>query len=230
MNLSNPRKILLWVFIGFLSLTAVIAIFSVLVGQFNETQLKVLATTFTISAASICAMSCAAFIEKRQSNLAGTLGIIFAAVAAILTITGVWSETGSDTFWKSTGSLIVISVALAHALLLLLPNLSANHKWTQIAAVISIVILAALIIFLIWRSNFNKDEEFYFRLLGVASIVVVLFTLIIPICAKLGGKQTKRIHPPNLSEHLTLNKIADEIYADEFGRKFQVTEIKSDKF
>jgi peptidoglycan/LPS O-acetylase OafA/YrhL len=172
-------------------------------------------------------MSCAAFIEKREANSLGTLGILFAVIAAVLTIIGVWSDIGGNTFWNSTITLIVVSVTLAYAFLLFMPNLSANHKWAQIAAVISVAALAAIILFMLWSEN---DNEFYFRLLGVASIVVVFFTLIIPICAKLGGKQTKRIHPPNLSEHLTLNKIADEIYADEFGRKFQVTEIKSDKF
>lgn len=226
MNLTNSRKILLWVFIGFLSLTAIIAIFSVLVGKFGETQLKVLATTFTISATSICAMSCAAFIEKRQANLAGTIGILFAAISAILTITGVWGEIGNDKFWRSTVTLIVISVAFAHAFLLLMPNLSANHKWTQIAAVISIAVLAALICSFIWS---DTDNQFYYRLLGVASIVVVLFTLIVPICAKLGGKQTEPIHQTNLSTPLTLIKIADGIYTDQFGHKFQVTEIEPDK-
>ena len=66
MDYSEIRKLALKIFIGFLGLTAVIAIISVLAGQFGELQWKILGTTFTISAASICSMSCAAFIEKKK--------------------------------------------------------------------------------------------------------------------------------------------------------------------
>ena len=46
MNISVMRRLLLKVFIGFLSLTALVAVFSVLSHQFGETQIKVLVTTF----------------------------------------------------------------------------------------------------------------------------------------------------------------------------------------
>ena len=78
MNSRELKRTLLKVFVGFLSLTAAIAILSVLTGEFGAFQVKVLATTMTISAASICAMSCAAFIEIRRKKVLGTIGIGFA--------------------------------------------------------------------------------------------------------------------------------------------------------
>jgi hypothetical protein len=68
MNYTELRKRLLKAFIGFLTLTALVAIGSVLSREFGETQLKVLATTFSITAGSICAMACVAFIERRERN------------------------------------------------------------------------------------------------------------------------------------------------------------------
>jgi FtsH-binding integral membrane protein len=102
MNLSDIRRIFLWSFIGFLSLTALIAIFSVLSHEFGETQIKVLATTFTVSAASICAMSCAAFIEKKETNRFGIIGMLFAGIAAAMTIIGIWGEISTEGYWKTS--------------------------------------------------------------------------------------------------------------------------------
>ena len=219
MNLTEIRKTFLWSFIVFLSLTALIAIISVLGGKFGDTQIKVLATTFTISAASICAMSCAAFIEKRKALVQiGVAGIAFAAVAAAMTIIVIWGEIEGEHFWKTTITLIVISVALAQTLLLWIPNLAENHKWTQTAASIFIALLALQIIFAVWR---EIDSEDYYRLLAVVSIVVVLLILIVPICSKLGARQIKS------SDNLILSKISEGIYADQSGRNFQVTEIKT---
>ena len=66
MDYAEFRRASLRTFLGFLALTAAVAVVSVLSGDFGETQVKVLLTTLTISAASMCAMACAAFIEKRK--------------------------------------------------------------------------------------------------------------------------------------------------------------------
>jgi hypothetical protein len=221
MDLSKIRRIFLWVFIAFLSLTALIAIFTVLGGAFGKTVDKVLATTFTISAASICAMACAAFVEKK-ANPIGTVGIISAGITALVTIIEIWGEINSSGYWKLTGSLIVISIALAHSSLLLIPNLAANHRWTQILAVVFIALLALLLIVVIYSET--SDESFY-RFIGVVSIIVVLMTLIIPIYSKLGGK----LNQTPTFDRLILTKISDNLYADQSGKKFQVTEIETEK-
>jgi len=113
MNPIEARKIFLKIFIGFLSLTALVAIFCVFVGNFGEFELKVLATTFAISAASICSMSCAAFIEIRKKKELGYLGITFSGIAALLAIFGLWTEIDREVYWKITFTFIVLSISLA---------------------------------------------------------------------------------------------------------------------
>jgi Na+/melibiose symporter-like transporter len=115
--------------------------------------------------------------------------------------------------------LIVIAVATAYALLLLIPSLAAGHKWTQNAAVACIAVLALEIIAAICG---EIDAEGYYRLVIVTSIVTVLMTLVVPICLKLRGKED--------GEHfdrLVLHKVADDIYADQSGRRVRVTQIES---
>ncbi|HEX4343380.1 MAG TPA: hypothetical protein VH255_08310 [Verrucomicrobiae bacterium] len=213
------KKGFLWSFIGFLSITAVIAIITVLSGTFGDTQLKVLGTTFAISTASICAMSCAAFIEKHGKNIFAFAGMFSAVASAAMSIAGMWGEISGDFYWKTTLMLIVIAIATAYALLLLIPSLAAGHKWTQNAAVACIAVLALEIIAAICG---EIDAEGYYRLVIVTSIVTVLMTLVVPICLKLRGKED--------GEHfdrLVLHKVADDIYADQSGRRVRVTQIES---
>ncbi|MCF7975428.1 MAG: hypothetical protein K9N55_16545, partial [Phycisphaerae bacterium] len=129
MDYTAIRKASLKVFIGFLALTALIAIISVLSGEFGKIQFKVLATTFSISAASICSMSCAAFMEKRKRTGLGLTGILLCAVGAVLVIVGLWPEIDSEVYWKTTVTVIVAAIALAHAFLLSLPDLDDRHTW-----------------------------------------------------------------------------------------------------
>jgi len=218
MNLQKIRRILLWGFIGFLSLTALIAVFSILSHQFGDTQLKVIFTTLTISGTSICAMCCAAFIEKKGMNVFCWIGISSAVAAAALTIFGIWMEIEKDDYWKTAGTLIVAAVAFAQTFLLLIPDLAAAHRWTRSVFILFITILALQIIYAVW-AEVDKDE--YYRGIAVVSILVVLMTLVIPICSKLSGQEKEK------PERLVLWPGADGIYTDQSGRKFQVTEIQN---
>src|SRR6476619_1698791 len=113
MNFAKMRSVLLKVFIGFLSLTALIAIVSVLGGEFGNTQLKVLITTCSISAASICAMACAALVERKNAKVLGGTGIFIASVAALMVIVGAWSEIAEEGYWRITAILVAASVCFA---------------------------------------------------------------------------------------------------------------------
>ena len=163
-------------------LTALIAIFCVLSGDFGEFEVKVLASTFMVSAASICSMSCAALIEKRRKRGFGLAGMACAAIAALMLISGMWLEIDDELYWKSAITAVVLAAASAHAFLLILPDLDFNHRWTQIASAISIGILAVQIMVAVWG---EIDSEGYYKVLAVVSIIVVLLTLVVPILMKM---------------------------------------------
>lgn len=213
----KARKVFLLLFIGFLTLTALIAIVSVLIGDFGELQLKILATTFTISSASICAMSCAAFIEKGKSKGLGTLGMACATIAAVMVIAGVWIEIDPEAYWKTTITFIVLGIAFAHAFLLTLPNLDKSHKWIQVASSVNIGILGLQVVGAVWS---EIDHGGYYKLLAVVSIIVVFFTLIIPILMKMekGNEST--------TEQLILLKNDDGTYSDKNGAAYRVSKIE----
>lgn len=218
MNLTSMKKSFLGGFIGFLSFTALVAIIAVIGGEFGEIQVKILISTFSISAASILSMACAAFMEKGKLRELGIVGIVSAGTAALAMIWGVWTETGGEIYWKGTVSLIVFSAALAHALLLLLPKFEKSLQWIQIVACSSIGILALMIMAAVWG---EIEDESYYRILAVASIIVVLFTLVIPILMRM-KKGTKEVAP-----RLILYRKEDGTYFDDEDVTYQVKIIET---
>ena len=236
MDYAEIRRLLLKVFIGCLSLTALLAIVSVLSGKSGETQIKVLATTFSICAGSICAMPCAGFLERKGAKGIGFTGLIATAVAVLLAIGGVWGQIPGlarwiiTAYWKTTATVGVVAVALAYGCLLRLPTLAARYRWTQTVSSILIGLLAVQILVGLWG---EIKEDGYYRVMAANSILVVLLSLVIPICTKLGTKAYKPAEDlgqgakpfDQLPENLVLRKVSTGVFSDEAGRRYRVTEI-----
>lgn len=225
MNIHRARSLLLKTFIGFLALTALIGIVTVLTGEFGEVQLKTLGTTFTISAASICAMACAAFIEKRNAPALGWVGIALNFSAATMLIFAMWAEFGDAIYWKLTLTLIVLGLAFAHALLMHLPTLAEEYEWVQAVTAGAISVLALLIIVAFWG---EVDNSAYYRVLAVVSIIVVLLTLVIPILLKLGKAPADAETARPSSVHagqLVLTPVDGQYYEDAQGVVYRVEKV-----
>jgi len=219
MNYIKIKRLSLKVFIGFLGLTALIAVISVLTGTFGKIQMKILATTFTISAASICSMSCAAFIDKKKLVQLGLLGILLSVSAAIMLIIGMWWEIRSDVGEKVTITLSVFAVAFAFAFLLVLPKLDDRQKWVQKVSSVSIGILALQMVIAVWLEGYIKLNDWYYRLLAVVAIVVGLETIVIPILMKLRKGDERKI------DRIILEKIEGDVYRDPAGKKYRLMEM-----
>ena len=219
MNQSALKRFALRSFLLFLAFTALVAIISVLTGSFGEVQLRILLTSLTISTASMCAMSCAAFIERKDRTILGTAGIICSVAAALVIIFGIWFEPSEDTFWKLSITLVVAAAAFAHTFLLILPLLDMNYRWTQQVSTASILLLSFLVVFAVWL---EIDATSYYRLLAVVAIVVGLVTLAIPILVKLGGRAE------SAKLELKLEHIEGDTYRDSQGNIYRVTEKKNE--
>ena len=63
--MERIRRVSLYLFIAFLSLSAVITIISVLSGAFGSLEVKFLVTTSVVALASICALACSAYANPR---------------------------------------------------------------------------------------------------------------------------------------------------------------------
>lgn len=198
----QARKLFLKLFLVFISLTALVAIMAVLSDDFGDFEIRVLLTTLTISVASIASMACAAFIERRQLVVLGGTGILSCVIAAAMIIIAIWAEIEEENYWRSALTAIICATALAHSFLMTIPRLSPEHKWVQVANVISITILSIQIIIPVWG---DVDAAGYFRIMAALSIIVGLETLAIPILMRIARTPAKE-------DKLELARVADNIY------------------
>jgi hypothetical protein len=131
----------------------------------------------------------------------------------------VWTETIAEGFWKTTSTVIVLAVALAHAFLLVLPELEEKQRWVQPVSAISIGVLALQIIAAI---VVEIDNETYYRLLAAVAIIVGLETLVVPILMKLRKENSAT------GEALALTRVDGDVYRNRSGREFRVTPLEND--
>lgn len=191
------KKIFLHSLIISVAISAVLGILAILLGDFGELEVKILLTTLTISAASLCGLCCGASIELRGQSVLAVSGIVVASVAAVFVIGGVWIEPNSDAYWKSTITLSIFAVALSHLSLLTLAHLNSRFKWAMPAAYGVVFAVAFLLTGMIWGEWY---EEFLFRLLGVAGILDGAITILIPIFHRLSGDEAPSMVEPALAE------------------------------
>lgn len=221
MQYAELRRVALRAFIGFLVLTAAIAIITVLSGSWGEVQWKTLGTTFTVTVVSLCAMCDLAFIEKRRKAELGWTGLAMALLGGVLSILLIWTSFDSETLGKFTVTIIIAAIAFAHGFLLALPDLDVGHRWVQGITDVTIAALALLLIGMVWGEGYS---DVYARIILVTAILVALETLVIPILLWL-RKKTPEVTPDDL---LVLKRLPEGIYQATDGRRYRVIELTGD--
>jgi hypothetical protein len=178
----SPKKIALWFLIISVSLSALLGIFAILSGTLGDFEGRIILTTITISAASICALAAGALWESHGSRTLPRIAVVLAILAATLIIIGIWARISGDEFWKFTATIGVLAIASAQACLISLARLAPRFAWTRKVALIAIIFLATQIIFVIYGDV--RDESF-FKVLGATAILVASLTIMMPIFHRL---------------------------------------------
>ena len=216
MDYAQTRKAFLKGFLGFLVVTAVLAIYSILTDTFGPLQAKILGTSAIISAASILSMACAAFLERRRIPWLGFTGIASAVAAALVSIIAIWGEIENRDMIRAIMSLVVVAVGFAHAFLLVLPQLDRNQEWVQKASSTIIAVLAIMLIAMIWG---DFESEWYARILSVMAILTGLVTLTVPLMMRLRKESHEAVRK------LALTEREDGLFEDSDGTVFRVEEV-----
>lgn len=178
----SPKRIALWFLIVSVSLSALLGIFAIIRGNFGDFEARVILTTVTISAASICALAAGALWESRSARTFPALAVALALFAAALIIIGIWGRISTTAYWKFSVSVGVLAIACAQACLISLARLATRFAWTRTITMIAIFFLAALIIFAVYG---EVKEEGYYKAMGATAILVAALTIMMPIFHRL---------------------------------------------
>lgn len=155
---------------------ALMGIVAILGARFGDTGLKVMVTSFAISAA--CALTMASFAawELPSARLWSRAGAWASNAAVAALIAGIWAEHDGDTLWKVVACVGVVGIAGAHGSLISLARLPPRHQLVRSIALGNLALLASAIGGAFWIKD-PGDEVF--QLIGVLGVLDVAFTLAI---------------------------------------------------
>lgn len=190
---SQLKRYFLIVMVASLAVSALMGILAILVGNFGETEFKILLTTLVFGLFSIAGL---ANLRNLESTRAGYrsfawLGIAFSVAALALSVFVIWgSQTELVVKWMLTFG--VLSLASAHASLLLpsINDVAAIVSGVALATLISITFVVILVLYFIFAADKMLETELYFRLLGVVAILDVFGTITVPILSKVMAKKS----------------------------------------
>ena len=106
------RRIFLLGAAALASVAALVAIATVLSGDFGETEGKIFATLATTFAAGSALVAGLALLGRRESPLLGYAGIGLALTGFVLWSAQIWGEFAGDGYWKLVGVLTAWSLAV----------------------------------------------------------------------------------------------------------------------
>ncbi len=178
-------KALLGSLIGALCLSALVGIYMFVMGDFGETEVKILITTLSLAYFSVTSLGCIVVVERRRALWLAVPGLLASAWGFLWSLPLIWAEWYPELPGKTMAILVLFAFSFAQASLLALPRLRGRAAWVFPAALVCIFGLAVLLSAML---VFELEDELLFRLAGVLGILDAAATLSIPILHKLRGE------------------------------------------
>ena len=174
-KMSKLKLAFLYVLIGGLVISALISVVAILIGQFNETVLKALMTTFIFVIHSLIVI---AIVSADRNNRLGkdiiSTTILLTVIANMFTTTlATWQILPYDTSWK-TFQVYTLAIGSAFIVTAILKLRTLTHKLTNnltYTTVGLIILLTVLFVPWILNPDFSWNNSFYFRLIGAMTIL-----------------------------------------------------------
>ena len=203
------KRLPLQAVIASLAVTAALAIGILLLGDFDDTEWRVLGTTFAISVASLLALPGAQLLDQRRAAPLAWATIALAAVAFVLFEQAIWTDDDTETGWKRVGTAAIFAVATTQIAALTSRLKSDDRKGVRAVYLVAVglgLLLAALATPAMWE---EIDNDTFYRILGALTVLNVFLVVLQPLLRRLGGApESYRVRfglEPEGSEELELS-------------------------
>lgn len=226
------KTVLLYLLIGFLMLSALFAIITVLTGRFSHFEIKVLLTAMVIVFTSIGSLSCSTYMARSGRTWPGVAGITLAVFSASLIILGLWWGVRDYRveYWKTAIVTATFAAAFAHSLALLSVRLPLKHLWIRVITTVNIFLLAAAIsamVIYIWEMHKAAGlKAIMLRSIIMLAILAALETLAIPI---LSSMTRYKKEGENSMKRVILTEREEGLYEDPGGNLYRVEKVEKDR-
>jgi hypothetical protein len=220
----NPKRTGLQVLIVSVVVSAALAIFSLLRGEFSDTDGRILLTTLSIAAASVLTLSNGIALEQGRSRPLATLAIIVSVAGFGLLVVTIWNSFDLDDLVKTAASTIFVGVTLTHWSLVSIARIPARFRLLQVAAFPLSGVLATFLIAAVWERVEGSQTA---QIASVIAILTVAITIILPVLQRLsvteGGTHRKISYCPYCGK--SLNAGTGGISCPLCGAKFRVRPV-----
>jgi len=126
---------------------ALVGVYVLLLGDFGETEGKILLTALSVSYFSVTSVACAAAMEKKRGSLLARVGLAVSVLGFLVLIHGIWGNCwNSEAFGKSVVILTVLSFSFAQLCLLTLLPLTGTTRWALSATIVAVFAAAIFIL------------------------------------------------------------------------------------
>ncbi len=194
----EPKRVLLFATVTALALTALIAIVALLAGNFDDTQVRILATTGGFGLASLISMRGTALLERGLFvrlawSVIGLCALAFALEFALLWIT--WNHEPAR-LWKSFAVVLAFAVALGQ-----IAGMLARRR-PQDPGSITLLLTGAgacavVLAFMVSTAAIGEiDDTGFYRLLGVIAVLDVVLVALQPVVRRLGSSPPQVVETP----------------------------------
>jgi hypothetical protein len=186
MENADLRRLLLIATVTALSVTALIAILALLAGDFDDRQLRILATTGGFGLSSLIAMRGTALIDRGRYLTLGRTVIGVSALAFLIELWILWLDTDSEAAWKSYVCAIAVAGALGQ-----IAGMIARQRATDPPSIGFLVTGAGtcavvLALMACYAALAEVEDAGYYQLFGAVAVLNVLALVLQPVVRRLG--------------------------------------------
>ncbi len=185
-RLASTRRAALFLMIGSIAVTALLAIGVLLLGDLSGTQARILLTTLALAVTSGLSLACASSWPALRTM--PVLGVTLAVAAFFAALPPLWirGDEGWGPWIRTVGIMYVLAAAIAFATLLVSRRRAGEGRAvaiTRLAALLSLAWLTAMIATLIASERFSGPG--FGRLMSIAAVLTVATTLVTLILQRL---------------------------------------------
>lgn len=174
-----------WSFITAFGVPAIYCVFIFLFGRFDETEMKILFTSFAMGFGVLLG-HCGALQLKEKYMLIGILDILFSVIVFCFTLVIIWDDWYDENFLRYYFISIICAFSLAHAsLMLLIKPVDGLVRNFLCFTITSMVILSFMLVVICLNSDLEFLGEFYFRFLGIMAVLTSAGSILTPILYKI---------------------------------------------
>ena len=188
MSASIGKRFFALVLVVGLCTSALLAIGILLLGEFDETQARVLVTTGLIGFFSLLALPGGVLLDQGRYGALAWTTIALAVFSFVIAMTLTWGDTDADDLWRVAGSATAVTGAFSQVSTATSRRRAADTSVVRTMYLLSLGTVSLLAFFILVAIWGEVDSEGFYRFLGAVAVLNLLLVLLQPVARRMGGR------------------------------------------